>query len=157
MTASLAKAQRAALGAGAAVSAAIAALHVAVVVAGPPGYRYFGAPALALAADRGAMWPALVTLALAVMFAVWALYALAGMGVVRPLPLLRTVLLLVGTVYVLRGILLAPELVGLLTGALRHQRALAFSAVSLLAGVCYLVGFRALRTPRRPWPRSTLP
>jgi len=52
-----------------------------------------------------------VTGALTVVFGVWAAYALSGVVMVRRLPLLRTGLLAIGTIYTLRGVLLAPQAV----------------------------------------------
>lgn len=50
------------------LSALAAVLHVAVIVSGPPWYRFFGAgEAMARAAERGSFTPALVTLAIAAM------------------------------------------------------------------------------------------
>jgi hypothetical protein len=126
---------------GGAISFGVAALHVAIVLIGPPGYRFFGAPSLADAVEKGSVLrPALLTLGIAVLFAVWGAYALSAARVIRRLPLLRTALVLIGAVYVLRGLLVAPEFLSLIQGTLKHPRALVFSAASLITGLCYVVG-----------------
>jgi hypothetical protein len=124
------------------LSTAIAALHVVIVFLGPPAYRYFGAgEAMARQAEAGSLFPAALTFAVAVVFILFALYAFAGAGTIRRLPLLRTGLVTIGAIYTLRGLLLFPQL----TGYLREPpivapRDLVFSTVSLVIGLLYLVG-----------------
>jgi hypothetical protein len=123
-----------------------------VLSAGGRGYRYFGAGEhMARLADRGSSEPTVITIVLVLMFASWAAYAFAGAGLVRPLPRLRTVLLLIGLVYAGRGLVVFPQAyfwisAGSAAVPFRH---LVFSAASLVVGGAYLVGtFQA-------WP--TLP
>src|SRR5712692_7256575 len=82
----------------------IAAVHLVVIFVGAPAYLYFGAADLARMAEVGSPVAALLTLALAAAFIVFALYALSGAGVVRRLPLLTLGLALIGVVYTLRGL-----------------------------------------------------
>jgi hypothetical protein len=126
--------------AGAAASFAIAALHLVIIVVGAPGYRYFGAPQLATLAEQGSARPALLTLLLAAVFAVWGLYGLSGAGRIRRLPLLRTILVAVAAIYLLRGLLLVPEIVGFVLGPVHYVRGMVFSFVSLCAGLAHLCG-----------------
>lgn len=70
--------------AGGVLSALAAALHLAVIVGGPDLYRFFGAgEALARAAERGSVVPALVTFGIAALLAVRAACAFAGAGLAR--------------------------------------------------------------------------
>lgn len=132
---------RRALLAGAAASCAIAALHVAIPFAGAGWYRFFGAPALAAAVERGStLRPAVMTFAFAAIFALWGLYAISAAGLVRRLPLLRTALVVVGTIYVLRGCFLIPQLLRIARHAPQEPRNVVFSVASLLIGLCYFVG-----------------
>jgi hypothetical protein len=121
-------------------SLGIAALHVIIVIIGPPGYRFFGAAELAPLAEQGSPVPALVTLGIAVMFAIWSACAFSGAGVIRRLPLLRAGLIGIGGVYALRGLFLLPELVLLIQGTLDPPREAIFSAGSLAIGLLYLIG-----------------
>lgn len=123
------------------LSFAVAAFHVAVVFVGAPAYTYFGAPELARLVESGSLVPAAVTLSIATVFVVFGVYALSGAGVVRRLPFLAGGLVLIGSVYTLRGlslvgqafrIVVAPELVPV--------RALLYSLASLVIGCVYLVG-----------------
>lgn len=132
------------LTAAAALSASAALLHLAVIAGGPDWYRYFGAgEEMARLADRGSPKPALITLAIAAVLAAWSAYALSGAGLIRRLPLLRTALLLISTVYLLRGLALVPILA-------MNGRADAFtwwsSLIVLAYGIVYGLG------TIRAWP-----
>ena len=124
-----------------ALSAAAALLHVAVVFGGPGWYRFFGAgEEMAQAAERGSAAPALITFAIASLLLVAALYALSGADVVRRLPLLRTGLVAISAVYLLRG--LAPVPMLLLAPAQLDAFALWSSAVVLVYGLVHAIGTR---------------
>ncbi len=123
------------------VSFGIALLHIAIILVGPAGYRYFGAPDLADAVERGSVVvPSLLTLGIALAFALWGAYALSGAALIRQLPLVRPALLVIGAIFSTRGLLIAPELAALVQGTLKHPRALVFSGVSLFTGLCYILG-----------------
>lgn len=114
-------------------------LHVAVIAGGPTWYRFFGAgEAMAQAAEKGSLVPALVTLAIALVLLVWALYAFSGAGLVRRLPLLRTALVLITAVYLLRGVALVPALI--LKPDAVDTFALVSSLVVLVYGLAYAIG-----------------
>ncbi len=97
--------------AGGVLSLIASVLHIACIVGGPDWYRYFGAgEAMARAAERGEAYPALLTLAIAAILALWGAYAFAGAGLIRRLPLMRTALVAITAVYLLRGLALIPAL-----------------------------------------------
>ena len=123
---------------GGVASMLIAALHVALVIR-PQAYRCCGAAELAQLAEQGSPFTMLVTIGLALMFAAWGAYALSGAGLIRQLPLLRTVLVAIGVIYILRGLLLPSELVKVLLSGYPF-RFVAFSTGSLAIGLLYLVG-----------------
>ena len=132
-------------------SAAVAVLHLAILLVGPPWYRYFGAPSLARQIESGsALVPWLLTLAVAALFALSAGYGLSGAGVIRRLPLLRVALYTIAAVYLLRGLQVVPEVIVWIQGRIPPRFAV-FSAFSAFAGVVYLLGTirtgRASRTP----------
>ncbi len=119
----------------------VSALHLAIVAVGPRWYRYFGAPSLADQVEGGSvLLPTLMTFAIACVFAGWGVYGLSGAGWVRRLPLLRVALVAIGTVLMLRGAFLLPDLLRLWRGVGVPPRFLAFSAFSLFTGVLYLWG-----------------
>lgn len=126
------------------LSSCVALLHLVVIFVGARAYRYFGAgEEMARLAEQRSPMPGLVTAGLTVLFAVWAAYAFSGAGLLRQLPLLKTGLIVIGSIYTLRGLALGPEVVWFYSG---HRavppRELLFSAVSLLTGLAYLVGTR---------------
>jgi hypothetical protein len=124
------------------IAAGISALHVACAIIGPAAYRYFGAgEQLASLAASGSPIPAVVTILLALLFGLFAAYALSGAGRVRPLPFLRQVVGVIGAVFALRGLLLLLELATLVRRPSSVPlRGLVFSAVALVVGALYLVG-----------------
>lgn len=140
---------------GGSLSVAIALLHIAIIFGGAPAYRFFGAgEELAELAAAGSVLPALLTLSLAGIFTLWGLYAFSGAGLIRPLPLLRLGLAVIAGIYTLRGIGFVPQVFWLATSpqAVAPQE-IAFSLVSLLVGIAYLVGtissWRRLKASRQ--------
>ena len=124
------------------LSIAIALLHVIIVFMGAPGYRYFGAgEEIARRAESGSLFPAALTLLIAVVFGVFAAYALSGAGVLRRLPLLRLGLLAIGAIYTLRGLSAIRQCRYLIQHhmSLLH-RVFVFSMTSLIIGIIYLAG-----------------
>jgi len=127
-------------------SFAVAALHVAIAISGQASwYRYFGGLRQAVQVEAGSVLrPTLLTLAIAAVFALWGCYGLSGAGVVRRLPFLRAALFAIAGIYLLRALVLIPELPALWRG-LVPLRYPAFSVISGCAGVLYLLG--VLRAP----------
>ena len=127
------------------VSSLVAALHVFIIFRGGPAYRYFGAgERMARLAEQGSIRPALVTAVLVLIFAAWAAYAFSGAGMLPRAPFLRTGLILIGLVYVIRGVLLGPQLLWWFEGyrSAVPVRQLVFSLAALVTGVVYLEGTR---------------
>ncbi len=127
------------------LSAVAALLHLAIIPGGPDWYRFFGAgEAMARMAEQGSPTPALITFAIAALLFLWAAYAFAGAGLIRRLPLMRTALLAITAIYLLRGLVLGPMLV------LQPQAIDAFavwsSAIVLVYGAAYAIG------TWRAWP-----
>ena len=133
------------LKAGAALSLLAALLHVGVIIGGPEWYRFFGAPeAYARATARGSIIPALVTSGIATGLAIWAAYAASGAGAIARLPLLRTGLVVITTIYLARGLLIVPAImfVPYPEGAFDYWS----SAIVLVYGVVHAIGLS------RAWP-----
>ena len=91
------------------LSVVAALLHIACIFGGPDWYRFFGAgEGMARAAARGDMRPALITLGIATVLLIWAAYAFSGAGSFPRLPLLRTGLVAITAIYLLRGLVFVP-------------------------------------------------
>ena len=139
------------------LSALAAILHLAVIAGGPEWYRFIGAGEdMARAAEQGSYTPALVTLVIAAILMVWALYAFSGAGIIRRLPLLRTALILISAVYLIRALALLPTLI--LRPDLVDTFAVASSLVVLAYGLVYSIGtwtgWPALKSRRAGEPEA---
>ena len=127
--------------AGGVLSALASLLHLAVIVGGPAWYRFFGAgEAMAQAAAMGSPMPALVTAGIATVLAVWAAYAFAGAGLIPRLPLMRTAMVAISAVYLVRGLVLIPALAQWLGGRGINTFAVWSSLIVLVYGAAYAVG-----------------
>jgi hypothetical protein len=127
---------------GAVLSALAALLHIGCIVFGPPWYRFFGAgERMAHLATAGSRFPTYVTAGIAAILFLWAVYALAGAGMLPRLPLMRVSLTTIAGVYLLRGV------AGFVLAAVAPgERSVAFwcwsSLVCLGIGTLYLIGTR---------------
>jgi putative oxidoreductase len=130
-----------------------ALLHVGMIFGGPDWYRFFGAgERMARLSARGSTYPTLVTAGIAAILGLWALYALSGAGVIRPLPLRRLVLALIAAIYLTRGAVGVPVVLFVdnpYTNELKGRMTfmVVSSTICICLGLCYAVG-AALR-PRQ--------
>jgi len=128
-------------------SLAFAVFQVSAIWWSASAIRYFGGPAQ-FSTEKPFAY-AILCLAVAAMVAVAGLYALSGAGKPPRLPLLRTVLIAVTVVYLLRGLLIVPQT----RLVLRHPelvRFAVFSAISLCVGFVHLGGVVVLYRHGRP-------
>ena len=111
----------------------------AVISVWPAAAAYFGAPP-ALLNDRVRLL--IVGGGAALIPLLFALYALSGAGVIRHLPLLRTALIVIGSLFLLRGVFIIVTFLvalGILEGRVLLP-GVASHLVFLSAGVFYLGG-----------------
>jgi hypothetical protein len=121
------------------LSVAASLLHIAVIVGGPDWYRFFGAgEQMARMAERGDAYPAIITTAIALILAIWAAYAFSGAGMIRRLPLLRTGLITISAIYLLRGSVLFP--IFLFGNGPVAQFDIWSSLIVLVYGIAYALG-----------------
>lgn len=114
-------------------------LHIGCIIGGPDWYRFFGAgEQMATMAEQGSMTPTLLTLGIAVILAIWAAYAFSGAGLLPRLPLLRTGLVTISAIYLLRGLALIPALI------INRGNVMPFvlwsSLIVLVYGLAYAIG-----------------
>lgn len=95
---------------------------------------------MAVLAENGHWYPPVITLAIASVLFVWALYAFSAAGILVRLPLLRYVLAAITTVYLLRGIAFLP-LMAYFPGNSRGFWLLT-SSIALAIGLIHLVGLK---------------
>lgn len=120
------------------------AVHVAAIAGGPSWYAFFGAPPRIVASAHAGTWLAPVaTAGIALLMGICALHACSALGLVRRLPLLRTMLAGIAAICLLRALILVPltfthpELINLfeVTAALVWGAAgIGFSAGFLMTG-----------------------
>ena len=121
------------------LSAAAALLHLAVIAGGPDWYRFFGAgEEMARMAEQGRLTPHIITLGIALLLAIWAAYAFAGAGLVRRLPLMRTALVAISAIYLLRGVVIVPAL--LQVPGMSNSFTLWSSAIVMVYALAYAIG-----------------
>jgi hypothetical protein len=121
------------------LSSVAALLHLAVIIGGPDWYRFFGAgEEMAGMAERGSPVPAIITVGITLLLATWAAYAFAGAGFLPRLPLMRTALVLITTIYLLRGLVLVPALIA--RGSETAPFVIWSSLIVLIYGIVYAVG-----------------
>jgi putative oxidoreductase len=125
-----------------------ALLHISCIFGGPDWYLFFGAgERMAQMAAAGDIYPTIVTLVIASVLSVWGLYAFSGAGLIVKLPLLKTCLVLISAVYLIRGV--AGLIVPFFTSASEiHQNSMVFwlvsSTVCCIYGIYYLLGTKQL-------------
>ncbi len=125
-----------------------AVLHVAVVIGGPNWYRFFGAgEAMAQMSEKGYLRPMVITLGIAFVLFVWGAYAWSGSGLLPHMPLLKSALSAITTIYLIRGVggLVAPFVS---THPQIKQNSTTFwiwsSAICLVIGLFHLMGLIAI-------------
>lgn len=120
----------------------ISVLHLVLCVAGVEVNRFFGASKeiLQMVVDHDPVFY-FMALGIAVLFAGFGLYALSGAGMVRRLPLRKSVLIFLGVVLILRGIAVFVELRKIIgdPGSVPWQFPF-MSAVALVMGTMSLCG-----------------
>lgn len=119
-------------------------LHLGIIFGGPAWYRLFGAgERMAQLAEINPLKPAIITAGIALVLAIWGLYAFSGAGVIAKLPLLKPGLILITAVYLIRGIggLVAP-FISEHPAIKENSKAFWFwsSLICLLFGVTHLLG-----------------
>lgn len=129
------------------ISSAIASLlHIVIIIGGPDWYRFFGAgEGMAQLAENGSSYPTIITTIIAIILALWGLYAFSGAGVIGRLPLLKLVLGIISMIYIMRGVFGIPIVIYLdhpyLNELEEKMTFMIFSSfISLSFGLFYLIG-----------------
>lgn len=124
---------------GGVLSGTAAFLHLLIISGGPRWYRLFGVgERMAQLTELGSPKPMLLTLAVAIILAVWSAYAFSAAGFLPPLPLMGPTLALISAVYLLRGAALLPML--LLMPWRVSRLSVQTSMIMLACGFAYGVG-----------------
>lgn len=120
--------------------------HLGCIIFGGDWYRFFGAgEQMATLADQGHWYPSAVTSVIVVVLSIWALYGLSAAKVIRQLPLIRLALIVISSIYLIRGvgfIWLMPMFPG---------NSLTFWLVS--SGICLTIGLLYAVGTLQMWSR----
>ena len=69
------------------------------------GIDFFGAgEQMAILSEQGSLQPTIITSGIVVVLSIWSIYAFSAAGLIRKLPLIRLALVVITSVYLLRGI-----------------------------------------------------
>ncbi len=129
---------------GALLSAVVSAIHIVSTVFGASWYRFLGAgEQMVVWANQGDIRHVLITLSIAIVLAIWALYALSAAGAIKRLPLLKLGLGIIISIYLGRGVvgfllLVFPEII------VQSGNSASFwvysSLITMFIGFIYLIG-----------------
>lgn len=121
--------------------------HLACIAIGAKAYRFMGAgERMARAVEAGKVKPTLITLVIASVLLVWALYAFSGAGLVPRLPFTEPALCLISAVFLARAVAfpwLRPSF-----PENSNTFWLVSSGICLVIGLLYAVGVAALWSMR---------
>jgi hypothetical protein len=120
----------------------IAILHIIIVFLGSDAYVYFGAGNEMARMDReGSIFPMLSTLFIASVFGLFGFYGFSGAGVIRKLPLIKTMLLIISSLFFVRGLLFFVQLFQIIfSQSYEPVRFLFFSLLALITGIMFSIG-----------------
>ena len=114
-----------------------ALLHIACIVGGADCYRFLGAgEEMAMMAAQGSWIPTVVTLLVAITLVIWACYAFSGAGILPRMPLLKSALFVISTIYIARGLILFPLWLGWMDKTEQSSNFWFWSSV-----ICLIYGF----------------
>ncbi len=124
---------------GGAFSFAFALFQISAIFWTPEMLVYFGGP-VTMQAEQPLMY-IIVCIAVGLLVSIAGWYAFSGAGVIRRLPLLRTMLTGITGVYMLRGLMIVNDYrLQLAHPELDLSRYLVFSALALCIGIAHLWG-----------------
>lgn len=119
----------------------LAAMHLIVICVGAPAYYFLDAPQLAVYSELGFIFPAWLTLMLACAFVIFGLYAFCGAGSKIKLPFQNTILKIIGTLFMARGLVvfwfIYYQIRHPLQGSLKE---IVFSVIALMMGWLFWSG-----------------
>jgi hypothetical protein len=98
---------------------------------------FFGAgEPMALMAEQGLWYPTIVTSGIVIILFIWSLYGLSGSGAIKRLPLTRVALVIVSSIFLLRGVSFVSLMP--LSPDKESENSLTFWLIS--SGICVFIG-----------------
>ncbi|WP_445769254.1 hypothetical protein [Rheinheimera sp.] len=112
---------------------AAALAHLGCIIFGADWYRFFGAgEQMARMAEQGLWYPTIMTFVIVLLLLLWGLYALSGAGAIKRLPLTTLALVVIGAIFLLRGIAFVALM------PMFPENSLTFWLIS--SGICLFIG-----------------
>lgn len=99
---------------------------------------------MARMAEQGLWYPTIVTSFIVLVLLVWTLYGLSGAGVIKRLPLTKLALVLIASIFLVRGV----SFVGLMP--MFPENSLTFWLIS--SGICFFIGSLFAVGSWQQWP-----
>lgn len=130
---------------GGVISGLISILHVFMAF-NPGFYQYI---VIGQLPEQSFTLISIATALLALVFAIWAIYAFSGAGLIGRLHMLRKALIAIGVIYILRSLFLFTEINLVLTQGYPFRFTI-FSTISLVTGLLYLIGILKQRASFTP-------
>jgi hypothetical protein len=125
-------------------SSLIAMLHLLILIIGEEAYRFFPGVGDEFAdlLLSGSAWPTIITAILTLIFFIFAAYAFSGSGIIVALPNVRAIIILIGSIYILRGFINIPFYINIILkqNKLIEYRSIVFDTISLTLGLLYIIG-----------------
>jgi len=120
-------------------SAVVALAHLGCIIFGGDWYRFFGAgEQMAKMADAGDIHPTIVTSFIVLILSIWSVYGLSGSQLIIKLPLIRTGLITISCIYLVRGISFVALMPMFPENSLTFW--LVSSSICLSIGLLYAIG-----------------
>jgi putative oxidoreductase len=125
-------------------SSLIALLHLLIIIIGEEAYRLFHGVGDEFAdlLLSGSAWPTIITAILTLLFSIFAAYAFSGSGIIIALPKVRAIIILIGSIYILRGLINIPFYINIILKLYKftEYRSIVFDTISLTMGLLYIIG-----------------
>ena len=112
--------------------------HLLCIIGGPAWFTFARAPsAIVISAQQGTLLAPIGTIIVALLMFTCTLYAFSGSGLIRKIPLLKTALITISILCLLRVMVVFPSL---LYSSFTDTWQLIATSVWLFLGICFLVG-----------------
>ena len=122
---------------GGVIATAAAVWHLLMIAGGPGWYKFARAPSYIVESAKQHTFTApIMAVVIALLMFTCAAYAFSGAGVIRKIPLLKSALITISIICLVRALVTVPYLIQ----ARLDIWSLIASSVWLFVGLCYLVG-----------------
>lgn len=120
------------------ISASAAIWHLLMIAGGPAWYAFARAPFyIVKSAENGTLVAPIGAVAIAALMFICSIYAFSGAGIIRKIPLLKSALVTISLICLIRGIFISPLFYSIKVLGTWHLIA---SSTWFFVGICFLLG-----------------